>query len=419
MEDFKEKTYNSRPDPNFYKNEKIGLSKDRKKTYWVNMGGKTKQYYLKKIPANLFSVILLFTMIVVPTLGIADAEKIFKENNKAVVVVIAYDGTGKAISQGSGFIVRRDGVIVTNYHVISNAKRIKIKAGNKAFDVDGIINLDKENDIAILKANANNLPVVKLGDLEKIGIGEKIYVISSPKGLENTLSDGILSGKREIAPNRIILQITAPISSGSSGGPVFNKNGQVIGVATFLLKESQNLNFAMPVDVIKNKITGKKVAAIKESQIEDYEKTTVYWFNLGVAYYSSGLYREALESYKQAIRIEPDFAEAHYNLGFTYKRLDKHGEAMEAFKQAIQIKPDFFDAYTQLGVLYSESRMNWEAIEAFKQAIRIKPNIAMAHYLLGMVYLRLNDRNGALGEYNILKDLDPKSAENLFNLIYK
>jgi S1-C subfamily serine protease len=93
MEDSKEKTYNSRPDPTFL---------------W-------------------FSVIVLFTMIVIPTIGIADAEKIFKENNKAVVVVIAYDGTGKAISQGSGFIVRRDGVIVTNYHVISNAKRIKNK----------------------------------------------------------------------------------------------------------------------------------------------------------------------------------------------------------------------------------------------------------------------------------------------------
>jgi tetratricopeptide (TPR) repeat protein len=245
--------------------------------------------------------------------------------------------------------------------------------------------LDKENDIAILKANANNLPVVKLGDLEKTGIGEKIYVISSPKGLENTLSDGILSGKREIAPNRIILQITAPISSESSGGPVFNKNGQVIGVATFLLKESQNLNFAMPVDVIKNKITGKKVAAIKESQIEDCEKTTVYWFNLGVAYYSSGLYREALESYKQAIRIEPDFAEAHYNLGHTYRELGMTEEAIAAFKQAIRIKPDFVEA----------------------------------HSALGLAYLSLNDRSGALGEYNILKNLNPQLADKLFNLIYK
>ncbi len=92
---------------------------------------------------------------------------------------MTYDGAGKAIGQGSGFIVRQDGVIVTNYHVISDAKSIRIKVGNRVLNVDGIIDLDKENDIAILKANANNLPTVILGDFKKTNIGEKIYVISS------------------------------------------------------------------------------------------------------------------------------------------------------------------------------------------------------------------------------------------------
>ncbi len=127
-----------------------------------------------------------------------------------------------------------------------------------------------------------------------------------PQGLENTISDGLLSGKREVDENQTILQITAPVSPGSSGVPVFNQNGQVVGVATFFIEESQNLNFAMPTNTVKNKITGEKVVVIKDNQIENYGKTPEYWYNLGVAYSQSGKNQEAMEAFKQAIQIKPD-----------------------------------------------------------------------------------------------------------------
>ena len=347
---------------------------------------------LKKKQGFWLALVLLLVMILVPAVCFADAEKIFRENNKAVVVVVAYDAVGKAISQGSGFIVRRDGVIVTNYHVISNARSIKIKAGNKTFNVEGLINLDKENDIAILKINVTNLPIVKLGNLAKSSIGEKVYVIGSPKGLENTISDGILSGKREIAAHKVIIQITAPVSPGSSGGPLFNKNGEVIGVVTFLLKEAQNLNFAMPVDAIKNKITANKATAIKKSKIEDYEKTSVYWFYRGVAYDDAGKYKEAVESYKQAIRLKPDFAAAFLNIGFAYYKLGRYQEAVEADVEAIRIDPNFATAHYNLGNDYQKLGRYQEAVEAYGEAIRIDPNFSAAHYNMGVAY-------GMLGRY--------------------
>jgi len=215
------------------------------------------RYFLHFIP--------LILLILFPACSFADADKIFKENNKAVVVVTAYDSKGEHISQGSGFIVRPDGAVVTNYHVISNAVDIKVKAGDKVLKVEGLLHIDKENDLVILKAQGENLPVVKIGDIGRVNVGDKVYVISSPKGLKNTISDGILSGIREIeGTKKKILQITAPVSSGSSGGPVFNKNGEVIGIATFLIEEAQNLNFAMPVNLIKDKIGDKKVIALKD-----------------------------------------------------------------------------------------------------------------------------------------------------------
>ncbi|NOY38815.1 MAG: hypothetical protein GXO95_00820, partial [Nitrospirae bacterium] len=140
-----------------------------------------KEVFTKKY---LF-IALIIVAILSPVISLADANKIFKENNRAVVVVVTYNEKGKAISQGSGFIVRADGVIVTNYHVISNAKDIKIKVGDKVLDVEGLLLADKENDLVILKVKGGNLTIVKLGDIQKATIGETVYVISSPQGLEN------------------------------------------------------------------------------------------------------------------------------------------------------------------------------------------------------------------------------------------
>jgi len=289
---------------------------------------------------NLFNLIILMILILFPALSFADAERIFKKNSKAVVVIETYDKYGKIISQGSGFIVREDGAVVTNYHVISNATDIKVKTGNKVLKVYGLIYIDKENDIVILKAEGQKLQTVKIGDIRKLSIGEKVYVISSPQGLENTISEGILSGIREIAPDKKILQITAPISPGSSGGPVFNKNGEVIGIATALLKESQNINFAMPVNLIKDKISAKKVIALKDTKIEAYKNRAEYWFWLGYYNEEAGLHREAMEAFKQAIRIKPDFVEAHYGLGVTYLLLNDRGAALDEYKILRELNPE-------------------------------------------------------------------------------
>lgn len=291
---------------------------------------------------------------------------------------------GKPIGQGSGFIVRSDGRVVTIYHVISNAKNVDIKVGSRTIPVQGIVHIDKENDIVILKIQGKNYPTVKLGDSQKAKIGEKVYVIRSPKGFENTISEGILSGIRELSSDITILQITAPISQGSSGGPVFNKDGEVIGLVSFLIKEAQNLNFALPLIRIKDKI-GKKVTPLKDSEVVNFKKTAEYWFLFGYYSAQAGMYREAIEAFKKAIIIKPDDAKAHYNLGFSYFRL----------------------------------RMYIEAIEAFKQAIRLKPNYKEAYFNLWISYLILKDKVSALEVYKILKTLDPELANKLFNYIYK
>ncbi|MDP6584296.1 MAG: tetratricopeptide repeat protein, partial [Anaerolineales bacterium] len=131
--------------------------------------------------------------------------------------------------------------------------------------------------------------------------------------------------------------------------------------------------------------------AIKLNPDDAYAHT-----RLGVAYRKSGMYEDAIESYKQAIRINPDDADAHIGLGIAYGRLGKHKEAIESYKQAIRIDPDFVLAHNGLGVAYRNLGKYEEAIESYKQVIEIDPDDASTHYYLGLSYIMLKDRGSAM-----------------------
>lgn len=293
------------------------------------------------ILVKIFFYGLLFIKILFPTISHADAEVLFKENSKAVVVVMAYDFAHDPIAQGSGFVVRQDGVIVTNYHVINKATYIAIKVRGKVLEVEGLLYIDRENDLVIIKAKANDLPVVRLGDVDEMNIGEKVYVISSPKGYENTISEGILSGIRVADHKGKILQITAPISKGSSGAPVFNKNGDVVGVVTFLIKEAQNLNFAMPVNLLRDKMDSKETISLKEYK-EEFEKEYIKW--LAATLVKTQDWSRAkipkgktIEVSEEVLRLNPYHANAHTTLivhyycnGYKEKALEQY-QILKAF----------------------------------------------------------------------------------------
>lgn len=358
---------------------------------------------------------IMFVMFL-PSVLLADAEKIFRENSKAVVVVISYDNNGNPISQGSGFVVRGDGVIVTNYHVISDAVDIKIKTGDKIFNVKGLLHIDKENDVVMLKADAKGLLSVKIGDISKEHIGEKVYVISSPQEFENTVSDGILSGIREIVSSgRKIFQITAPVSEGSSGGPVFNEYGEVIGIATFIVKEAQNLNFAMPASLIKDKISSNKVIALKDAGIIDYKKTAEYWFNLGYSYAEAGLYDDAIEAYTAAIALNPNLAEAYNNRGFAYNNKGQYDKAIEDYTKVIPLYPDYAGTYNNRGNAYSKKGQYDRAIEDYTKAIQLDPNDVKVYNNRGNAYAKKGQYDREIEDYNKAIALDPNYTKAYIN----
>lgn len=402
---------------------------------------------LRYNPTIKIIFVLLVCLLLFPTTCPANADKIFNENNDSVVVVKTYDKKDKPLSQGSGFIISTNGVVVTNHHVIDGAYKIFVKIGNKAIRVDKVIDKDKENDLALLKIKIGNYPVVTLGSIDNISIGENIYVIGSPQGLENTISDGILSGIREISPGKKVLQITAPISQGSSGGPVFNEEGMVVGVVTFLLMKAQNLNFAMPIDLVnyysgtkrslKTKVvepenltpkkTERKIASFENSSLKittvesdeaiDSGEEADHWFRMGVSYGKANMHKEEIASYKKAVKLDPDHAKAYYNLGVAYSYLGIYREALDFYKEAVRLKPDHSETYYNMGIAYGNLNIYDKAIDAFEQALKIRPGFAVAIYNLGLTYLSAGKKDAALTQYDNLKDIDPTLSEKLFNQI--
>jgi tetratricopeptide (TPR) repeat protein len=314
------------------------------------------------------------------------------------------------IATGTGFIIGSDGIIATNYHLISELLEGKdtallVKMENGAFFITkDLISFNKDNDIALLKVEGKGLPKVKLTSTNKSKQGESIVVIGSPNGLETTVSEGIISGIRK----KDELQITAPISPGSSGSPVFNSKGEVIGVVTSSIDSGQNLNFAIPVSYVA-------------SPLNDYKKSKkkVMPAQKAPTSVSTPEAIVKLEEAKTEVKKNPDNAETHNNLGLCYAKLGKYDLAKEAFKQALRIMPDFAKAHFNLGVAYGKLDLHREALEAYKQAIKIKPEYAKAHFNLGIVYIILNDRGSALEEYKILKELNRKMANDFFNKIYE
>ncbi|MGI6499134.1 MAG: trypsin-like peptidase domain-containing protein [Oscillospiraceae bacterium] len=182
---------------------------------------------------------------------VLSAEEVFSKCASAVFYIEVYDASGKAFASGSGFFLTASGMAVTNQHVIEGAKSAKIRTSNgKTYAVKGLYDSSKTLDLALLQIDGSGFAYLDRGDTSALKSGAKIYTIGSPLGLENTISEGIISNPDRILDGQHYIQITAPISHGSSGGALLNQMGQVIGVTSGGFAEGQNLNVAIPVHLV-------------------------------------------------------------------------------------------------------------------------------------------------------------------------
>jgi Trypsin-like peptidase domain len=208
---------------------------------------------------------------------------IVQRSSPAIVRIEAQGPEGEQF--GTGFIVDKSGVVATNFHVIKGTSEIKVKLHDGShYPVEHVLNLDVGRDLVLVKFKPNKeMPTLRIGDSSKVSTGEKIVAIGNPLGVfENTVSEGLISSIREICSQQDVdsknpqcpielhlLQISAPISQGSSGGPLFNQVGEVVGITTAIIAQGQLINFAMPANYLKPLIARQEPIAL-----EDFAKAT-------------------------------------------------------------------------------------------------------------------------------------------------
>jgi tetratricopeptide (TPR) repeat protein len=533
-----------------------------------------------------YSFIIILIILLNFSFSQAKVPKIVMKQERAVVTIYVKDKDGKQTVSGNGFIIDSKGIIATNYHVVSkcleNGCTLLVKMENGGFSpLIEIINYDEENDVAIFKIDGKELPTVKLAKNYKPKQGEDIIIVGSPTGPETESSDNVISsinGKDEI------FQITAPISPGSSGSPVFNSKGEVIGIATFLIKSGENLYFAIPVRHVENLLKGNKkpkkdeiitskqltipaplstpgdghrlelkggdlfytssitlyeanklgtylvekkffegiplsiqlnkncstyefrLALNKEVEVSEedmkifksfskelsnnvfggspveihlcdenfqtkikfkfetpamtiasathQELTSDGWYDKasssllcdgkcadskkaieylneaiklqpdsaeaytsrGIAYDNLGQHERAIEDFNAAIRLPSDNADAYYNRGNAYSSLKQYQRAIEDYNEVIRLKPDYANVYNNRGDAYSSLKQYQRAIDDFGTAIRLKPDHADAYYNRGCSYDSLNQQQLAIEDYSQAIRLKPDHADAYYNM---
>lgn len=180
-------------------------------------------------------------------------DEIFADVSNSVVRIVVMDESHNPVGGGSGVVTAR-GTVITNCHVALKGPILEVRTGKDGFPATVAI-ADETYDLCQLTVSGGfNAPPVEIGGMQYVRTGQKVFAVGAPQGLELTISEGIVSSLRETSLGKII-QTTAPISPGSSGGGLFNISGQLIGITTFQMRTGQNLNFAVPADWIGEMIT--------------------------------------------------------------------------------------------------------------------------------------------------------------------
>ena len=366
--------------------------------------------------AVIVVLLLLFcTINTVPAQPPLSAEDIAQKALAATVYLEMQDKNGKTLGIGSGFFVQPN-LIATNYHVIEGAAKGTAKLVGKytTYNIEGVTTTDKVNDLALLKVTAYGIKPLSLGDSDTVRIGETVYVAGNPKGLEGTFSDGIISSRRDKYAKES-LQMTAPISPGSSGGPVLNRKGEVIGVsfAGHPALDAQNLNFAIPSKYLKKLLKQSKLAKPLSQEKQSISADT--YFLWGNAKYKTGDYAGAIADYTMTIQLEPDFAEAYNNRGNAKDELGQHFAAITDYDITIRLKPDYAGVYLNRGIAKAKLGQYFAAITDYDIAIRLKPDYAETYYNRGNAKSHLEQYFAAITDYDIAIRLKPDYAETYNN----
>lgn len=379
------------------------------------------------------------------------SKELFDRASPAVVRVNVCNSRSQPIGHGSGFFVRDDSTVVTNYHVIAGAHSAEVilKDGT-TIPVKGVVAFNESSDVAVLsveRVTTSHTRHLDLGSKELPSVGEHVYVIGSPKGYDYTLSDGMVSGHSE-RDGRKWIQMTAPVSHGSSGSPVLGDDGSVLGIATWVDWSGQNLNFASPTRTIASLLDGESkfqslpdlIAGLKQllswprEELENGNEAVAagllislskschelpeFWVLRGHLYYRQREFVAAISAYSKAVTLDAQDSEvwwrigsAHHVLSLDRRKLGEEAvkhhreEALRAYRKGTEINPSDDKCWDGLGWSFLEAKRPQDAAVALRRCLAINPKSNLTHSRLAEALGELGDVEGAIAEYKAESDL--------------
>jgi S1-C subfamily serine protease len=381
--------------------------------------------FKRKLPPWL-ALLALFLFAALPARAQGESlPELIRRVKPSVVSVITYNAKGEVTLTGSGFFVR-PGQVLTNLHVVEGAHHAEVRTfegKGKTYTVAGLTNVDEDGDLAVLSVE---MPLDRASVVETAAAapeeGEHIFVIGNPLRLEGSVADGIVSAVREVPGLGRIVQITAPISHGNSGSPVFNMKGQVVGVVTIRVMNGQNINLALGSPRFNamrpaERLIGFDELAERSKGEQKPDSIADWWYRNGLNSLWLGNYDSALGYFETAVNKNPQRADAWIQVGFCKVKQGKNQDAIRAFEQALKLKPNSYEALNKLGDAYYYAGNYFKALDAFKRAVSSRPDLAEGHYNLGAVHLELGERAEALAQANLLKPLDAALYQKLLREI--
>lgn len=339
------------------------------------------------------------------------AENIYEAVNSSVVVVFAYDESGNQY-QGSGIVISKEGYIVTNYHVCKDANRLEINHYNKQFKNIEILRQDPDKDILILHVKDITLPPIKTGSSSVLKPGQRLYAIGSPEGYENSISEGIVSGVRNDPNGNALIQMTTPITDGSSGGAVVNSKGELIGMSMSGQHEG-SIYFAVPVeDIMKlldiNYITSNETETEKET-----EKETVNYLDEGKNASNKQNYEDAVFYFSKYLENNLNDNEAYFYRGYARLKLKEYKLAIIDFNKAIGDGTGNYELYFYRGNAYYYINDFSNAVKDYTSAISLSPTLAELYYNRGYANYKIKNYDSAIDDWKTAIGFRPEYESEL------
>ncbi len=303
--------------------------------------------------------------------------EVFQKVAASILVVESLDILGKPDALGSAVCVL-PGVVVTNAHVLEHAVSVRVRQGLRAWPAS-VAHLQVDHDLALMTVEGFSAAPVALRASGELMVGERVFAVGSPQGLELTLSEGLVSGLRP-HQGRVLVQTSAPISPGSSGGGLFDEQGRLVGITTFQF-QGQNLNFALPTEWLEE----TEAAPPPHTVVGTGRDQFLAWYWLARWYVEGRRDEAAVAALQKAIELKPNASSGWSELGMIHARAGRYEEAMVALRTAASLAPDLAGVQLDLCRLYTERwhRPAAETVQSCRAVTRLEPRLGEGWFLLG------------------------------------